>query len=465
MHRSKAFLLATAWLAAAPLAQTSVPKKELTKADERKFQEEQARASRLSHHIAAESARKRSELMERFRIQPSTDSCLAYNRSAQACAVSVGDFNGTIGAYLPDSLENVPESQYSALAGKARSIALDALLDKAYLQDLQATGKVPDAREPDPGDDTEEATADSAQAALFREYFPSLLAADRDFRVKVLASTDSALLDSLLRSGAERSVLNAMTPQSLPPEAARDLIGLRQGSWSRIRKVAFGYLALSPSKRPPDLAHSRRLLSLLAKPPAGSRRSASAREYYRHNPGEFAAKDTLDLRVRLVPKPNGYKAVGKPSRLPGEPEILPTGMVPRTALRLASTALPAPVASYAERRLGNPQSDSIGPVQLEYGLWTFVLLGRKQGRGLLTFEEAGPLLDARMRALAADDRFREAISGARSKSENANLDGIRSALMQEQEGSGGTEAPFQAFARGKRAWIAENILLAYKLEE
>ncbi|HKP95385.1 MAG TPA: hypothetical protein VJ385_06485 [Fibrobacteria bacterium] len=51
------------------------PKKERSEAEERRYLDEQAQASRQSHLLVQQREQKKADLLDRFRIRPAGDSC------------------------------------------------------------------------------------------------------------------------------------------------------------------------------------------------------------------------------------------------------------------------------------------------------------------------------------------------------------------------------------------------------
>ncbi|HKP95386.1 MAG TPA: hypothetical protein VJ385_06490 [Fibrobacteria bacterium] len=102
-------------------------------------------------------------------------------------------------------------------------------------------------------------------------------------------------------------------------------------------------------------------------------------------------------------------------------------------MHLTSDKLPPSIAAFVEAGFGRAGIDSIGPVQLEYGVWSFVILGRKPGRGLLPYAAVRPRLRAHLMALADEEDIRKSQERMKSKIESAHLEGIRAALLQEAE--------------------------------
>ncbi len=464
------FLLSV-WLSAIPRAQISVypAKKVRTEVEERIYLEEEVRASHLSHHLAEGQDRKRNALLSRFRIQAGMDPCLAYNRPARECIVYVEDFNAAVATYLPDSFDSLLETQFLTLVRKARGTTLETLLEKAYLREMSSMGPIAPSASVRKTAFAEGNVTDSLLKVRFRKYFPALLALDAGIRVKVFASSDSSILDSLIRTEKGRMGLNTYSLQSLPEGIALDLLGTRPGFWTRIRKVPFGFLSLSPVTPPPTPADCRRILSDIENQaaPAETDRDQRAREFFHSHREDFRTRDTLELCVRLVP---ARKAVGEPGSDGNSVSPKATGAMAAEMEKIApvcleSIGLPPAIAAFVEKRFQGAHPDSVGPVRLEYGIWTFAFLGRKPGQRLLTFEEAKTLINVRMDALVVKNLIRQAMDRLRTKLEAETLVLSQAALIENLRESKPHDDAFKVYVSAKLAWITENIQIVYSLED
>lgn len=362
--------------------------------DMRKIQEQDRANAKIreeERRREAAQAAQYAKAQESIRIQADSGACLARHRLRGNCLLSATEFNRFAGTVEPDgdmSAERINTVRRAVLKELLRPEFLADRLAEAGMSDKVAEAGVAEEKKI-----WEEAAKNVGQRRLRDLYsrYRAFFAAKEERTYEVLASTDSALVDSLYRlasrspggdsaaKGAGRDLLpwarvaDSLLPASLAEAGAK----LRKWRCSPLLRWGAGWAVLRPAEvnRIAAVSFNDALPGLVNLagyvPPDSARTAAAALAYYNDHPREFAPADTLLLEARLEPGAEGDSGALRPA----------------APMRVSAAALPADVRLWLRNRDGLRAGASLGPKQMGLGWWSFRVLEAKQGKDGRTFAQ------------------------------------------------------------------------------
>lgn len=365
--------------------------------DSRRIEAQNRAVERQREEDRRREAARYARAQEALRVQADTGACLASHRQRGTCLLTAADFNRFAGTVEPEgdvSGARIREVRRAMLKELLRADFLSDRLAEAGLADKVAeTGMAEEKRV------WQEAAKDVGRQRLrdlyarYREFF----AAREERTYDIVASTDSALADSLYRlaSRAPRADSSArpvrvplpwarVSDSSLPPTLAAAGLKLRKWRCSPLLHWKAGWAFLRPAEvnRIPAVSFEDALPSLVGLagyvPPDSTQAGAAALAYFRGHPREFALPDTLMVEARLDP---GSAADSGALR-------------PAAPLRLSAADLPADAAFWLRTRDSLRAGAVLGPRRMGLGWWSLRVLDARPGRGMRSFAQVRDSLAA-----------------------------------------------------------------------
>jgi hypothetical protein len=415
-----------------------IPKhKTMTAEDLTAYLEQEARESKKSK-LAAEARNRNKELfLERFRIRVKNDSCMAANFRTGTCALTVAQFNIGLATQIPHNLDSLPDTALNASAAEIRKRVLDLHLENAFLSESAETKPTWATRK------IGSRPVESPSDLRILQLMPYLSRLFPEIKLQVMAASDSAWLQEEFQAQPIRILPVTLEGTGLTDALVSDLVDLKPGDWTSIRKTPFGYVYLSrmDSLDLPTLADQ--VISRLESysPPSDADLQRAIREQFRVRANVCHSPDTLFLSLRLNP----------PARKRGpirDPEWI----------RATSLDLPLSLLSYVRHRKTNVFPDTIGPIRSAYGIWDFVLFENKPGAAM---DDSTCLAGVRSDILMARKlEFLMTSRHAMAEKSKAPAGPIRARMIDrlKQDGVYDGEAEFK---RSRDEWIATSIQLNY----
>jgi len=343
----------------------------------------------------ADSDRKhRQSMLLALRLNEAGTDCVAYDPSHAACLVTVEEFNDALeGRAFPaaDSGSDVPGPQ--RIQAMQASVLKEILADR-YAADSSLGGPARDSLmqnfETARGKRTRAFVANLGEdslRALYRRHYADLFQGREERKYRVLASSDSALVDSLSRD-PQAPWLRA-TEAALPPAARDASRRLKPGETTRPVETAFArfYVRLESSRRIPDTRFEDALpilISLATRAQSESDREQRVSEYYRANKNEFQSPDTLAFRIWLAP-------AAQPAQRKGSLQQRLREDTTRVGTRIADqTRLPDFLRDELQYYPAMRPGDFLGPIRSVLGTWYLQVMSIRRGGRPLSLAEARP---------------------------------------------------------------------------
>lgn len=414
---------------------------------------------------SVESARKqriwensRESLLASARLDLEENTCVAFDRSSRECLLTAGQFNASIPAFLPPHENGEFPKPSAPLRERMRRSALNAALDEAFQTDprsplFQKASSFPAEdmapRSLPPG------LSEQDIKDAFRDHFLELARRQGKVVFDVFAATDSGLIDSLWHSlSVDRpsSDSTGWAPTSLSVQDAPEAWILKSQSmrlreWSEPMRTPFGYAFFRINRRPPTERECRSLLIPLAYarknalPLDWERRS---RDYYGAHRTSFAAQDSLDLDVRLLPRPKGVRggttSLGSGKR--GEDSVLARVARAYPLIRLSRSDLPSALQPMLPARYAPGFSLQGQPAA--FGYWWIQVRAAKRGMGILPYEKVQVSLTEKLKAEASDSTLGQVLADMASKQKDKRSSAARQALLEQFADQAVSESQGQA---------------------
>ncbi len=360
--------------------------------DIRRIEEHNRAVQKQREEDRRREALRYSQAQESIRVQADSNACLAKHQQRGTCLISTADFNRFAGTVEPDG--DMSEDRVKTV----RRAMLKELLRPDFLSDRLAeagmTDSVAEAGVAEEKKIWEEAAKNIGQRKLRDLYarYRGLFAAKEERTYEVLASTDSALVDSLYHlasraSGGDSMAAGAVGRNALPWARVADSLlpaslataggKLRKWRCSPPLRWGAGWAVLRPAvvNRTAATNFVDALPNLVGfasyAPPDSARTTAAALAYYNERPREFASPDTLTLEARLNPGAEGDSGVLRPA----------------APLRLSAAVLPADVRLWLRSRDSLRAGMTLGPKQVGMGWWSFRVLEARPGKGGRAFAQ------------------------------------------------------------------------------
>lgn len=376
---------------------------------------------------------KREEFLDQARSGLAGESCLAYEIESGNCSISMAQFNRYLASYFPDSLEFASDEKLALNAAKARRAVIDQMLDRAFLDAYQAEFISHDFR-----------TAEKSNE--FRVLYeaihsPILLKAFPQIRVQVFAASDSDWLATHFEESQSGLLPVTIPAWELPDTAIAFLAKAMPGEWSPIQRVPFGFLTCSWLDYSPFLETLGKMLPLMARIKSRvemeSRREALLA--LRNHKESCIEEDTFDLFLQLRPVHR---------RASNDPEP--------AWKRISSSDLPASIKSLAWWKFMQGRTDTVGPVQSEFGIWTIT----KQSSDLkpghsLDSSACLARLEAKLRGQHAITMIRTEWERMSSKMKDNQNSDIRSALLEQISQDG--PQPESSYYKMREQWVSRSL--------
>jgi hypothetical protein len=461
-----------------------------------RLEKEIAREAALDLARWSEEEKKRQaesrDFLEAFRIEGDNGGCLAYDRARQDCAVTLFEFNNSGKLFEFQSVDDTAGPGESRKRNaRAREVMLHALLEPRYLASrLEDSLRARDFRErwmSSVGSGAPHANAeqDTALQRLYREYFPTHFKGRDSLVVHVLASTDSALLDSLWKNDPGNQACKEGGPQNrekecrgktrlawrkypqhLPESLLQSVEHLPMGKTAGPFRTPFGFLLLKPVQKVkiPERSFRECLPLLIEISNLGRWPGKDGKLPPASVAGPKASKDVFT--VWLWPAPALGKTGSGAHRFPAVFDTLIC-----KPLRVSREDLPAP-ARLGLDRLGSLHPGDFIPFHPgEFGVWAF-RMEKPESAAQANPEAAKALPGIAAHPEIADALFAKAEERLGRKSASKDLGRFRTHMQtdtqtnmrqtQRQSPSSSTQAGSR-YAREFSEWISGNIEILSRL--
>jgi hypothetical protein len=317
-----------------------------------------------------------------------TSECYAYYSDENRCLATRGDINARTQGWLPDSLPSDPAAR-QALLETVKASAVANLTEELFLADQARQAPVHGDLEGDIqrehskwASEWKGSVPDSSLRRLYDRYADALFRFQPGARLEILASTDSAFLDTIWTAIRETRKPGPWLPASLPlADSPEDLYGRAKaavpGQWQAPLRTRFGFVSWRLVKKGkqamPNLAEAAPALAALARRPSPPAEvtDAQVREYYAAHRKEFLRPDTLRLEATLRPRILRKAVIGEVA-----PRMVELSDLPRETLQ--------DLHSVSALRPG----DTLGPLENTWGHWRFRVTERRRGRDTIPAAEA-----------------------------------------------------------------------------
>lgn len=346
----------------------------------------------------AASARESRERMRRaLSLDAPSSECVAYDPVPGSCLVTVRQFNSSLeNREFPtdDSGSHAPDpGEVESLRGAVLREILANSYENATLLSAPVRDSLERIFEAARGKRTAEfleSLGEDSLRGLYRRHFAEMFQGREERNYKILASSDSAAADSLLR--APGPAWQRLGENDLPPEARGPARGLKAGETAGPIETPFArlYVRLVSARRFPDTPFEEALPALIALSAAAGAVAVPEqpiREYYEVNREEFRVPDTSYFRVWLVP---GSARNGSLRERIREDTAR---IRPRVVNQFS---LPDCVREGWTHRAGGRIGDFSGPIRSLLGTWYFRVVDIRPGRGVLSLQEARPRIMERL---------------------------------------------------------------------
>jgi hypothetical protein len=355
------------------------------------FLQDQERERAQAKEKADADRKQRQAMLLALRLNEAGTECVAYDPSHAACLVTVEEFNDALeGRAFPaaDSGSDVPGPQ--RIQAMQASVLKEILADR-YAADSSLGGPARDSLmqsfETARGKRIRAFAANLGEdslRALYRRHYADQFQGREERNYRVLASSDSALADSLARD--PKAPWQRATEAALPPATRDASRRLKPGETSRPIETPFArlYVRLESSRRIPDTRFEDALpilISLATRAQSESDQDQRVSEYYRANKNEFQSPDTLAFRIWLAPAAPRKGSLQQ--RLREDTTRVATRMTDQTRL---PDFLRDELQYYPALRPG----DFLGPIRSVLGTWYLQVMNIRRGGRPLSLAEARP---------------------------------------------------------------------------
>lgn len=355
------------------------------------FLQQQERDRAKAEQKARADRDHRQAMLLLLRLNEAGSECVAYDPSRSSCLVTVEDFNVALeGRSFPaaDSGSDAPSPQ--RIQAMQASVLKEILADR-YASDSSLGGPARDSLmqsfETARGKRTRAFVANLGEdslRALYRRHFADLFQGREERTYRLLASSDSALADSLSRD--PKAQWQRAGEATLPPEARDAARRLKPGETTRPIETPFArlYVRLESSRRIPDTRFEEALpilISLATRAQTETDQERHVTEYYRANQKEFLSPDTLAFRIWLAPAAQRKGSLQQ--RLREDTARVGTRIADQTRL---PDYLRDELQYYPALRPG----DFLGPIRSVLGTWYLQALNLRRGGRPLSLAEARP---------------------------------------------------------------------------
>lgn len=267
---------------------------------------------------------KQKDFLDEVLILGSSDECLASYTSNNECLLTVGTFNSWVKSYVKmrwdkyldptDTTMNVPNLN----ADSVKELVIVSALKDCYKDEasskLAENNTISDSIESVFESRVQrlvENAGDSILKLRYSEYFEDYFSEIKHQTYNVLMSTDSLLLDSIIRNKNlnETHLFPSYMYDELTKEMKTIIDSLKNDNWSSIYKTRWGYFSIANAgeviKR--DLVSYEeakpRLVNLADKKWFKMEVTMEdVWDYYEENENDFRLDDTLTLQIAIVPK-------------------------------------------------------------------------------------------------------------------------------------------------------------------
>ncbi|HKP94115.1 MAG TPA: peptidylprolyl isomerase, partial [Fibrobacteria bacterium] len=344
----------------------------------------------------------KNDFREAMRLASGPGECLAYDPSAQACALTAEEFHRELENFVSPGLDSSEKS------GIIRRTAVDTA--RAQLAFHLLAGKFPLWRcEHGPLKDSlarsqRKAVVDMVREMrlffgdaklrkLYKQYYTAWFGSREEAYAWVLAASDSMLVDSLAAKtdSAGLGPIWELLPVSQLPREVQDRIRFSAPAFPRAPlRTPWGFLALrpGPSRKTPSIDFESAVprLVFLAEEARGTKDpdDPDVMAYYQTHPERFVTPDTLSVRVWIRPAHAGESSRSAAAIR----RAIHSGMAVEDTSALSSRVLdmvlddaelPADFKDAVGRRPLGRDSALLGPIRSTYGVWYVRILHRRRG--------------------------------------------------------------------------------------
>jgi len=200
----------------------------------------------------AEARERNKAFVQALRLEGFPEDCVAYDPAAQACLLTVGGFNASAETWTSPPPESFGTPAASGIAA-VRGEILRQLLEKSFLEsnldkDARADSLAAAIRQrlDEDARARRKALGDAALRKLYGQYRNRLFAAREEPTLQILATSDSALADSLLPVDPVKGPWRWQNapPEEIPAGILKTASDLPAGGLAGPYRTPYGFVAV-----------------------------------------------------------------------------------------------------------------------------------------------------------------------------------------------------------------------------
>lgn len=420
---------------------------------------ERLRAEALRAEMQKRELRKNAYLA--MRLTEPAEECVAHDPAARSCLISVEDFNKTLEAWDFGERDQDPEFPSFEDAKREKAALLKSLLDEKYLESYSPDGqsrdslnRLFDSARSDRVHAFRARQGDSAFRALYARHFTRLFQGKEARQYQALATSDSALADSLRQAPSQP--WRPLAEDDLPPELMSAATALQPGEMTRPIKTPYGHviLRLHSVRRIPDQRFEEAmpvLISLLHTPSGQDQRlEESVAAYYSRNAADFTAADTVQYRTWLFPEGKRKIGVTKVERIREDTSKVKPITVHHHKL---PSALREELELYRPVQVG----ELLGPIRSLFGIWYFQPLEIQTSNRRLSLAEASPRIRELLFGKTPLSPETVALQEAEAKDRDLWKSLVRDYLLQKTSEGPKPANAYQKLEQDKEDWMRNRL--------